>query len=147
MNATVTPAGPVIRNVDLAHTCTNLVALSYSCRGKALDRALAATWKVLQDESTGLPANIEQKVRLLVTYICRDLHIEYLLFPHEDMPCITSEETPLQIIALKLTSLLCRCMKHYVQCTRSAKNKSHQPTAACMWAPQAEQSEEAHKNS
>lgn len=34
--------------------------------GKALDRALAATWKVLQDESTGLSANIEQKVRLLV---------------------------------------------------------------------------------
>jgi hypothetical protein len=31
-----------------------------------LDRALAATWKVLQDESTGLSANIEQKVRLLV---------------------------------------------------------------------------------
>ena len=47
-------------------TCAHVDALSCSCRGKALDRALAATWKVLQDESTGLSANIEQKVRLLV---------------------------------------------------------------------------------
>lgn len=34
-------------------------------RGKALDRALQATWRVLQDEDTGLSATIEQKVKLL----------------------------------------------------------------------------------
>lgn len=31
-------------------------------RSKALDRALQTTWKVLQDEQTGLSATIEQKV-------------------------------------------------------------------------------------
>ena len=33
-------------------------------RSKALDRALQATWKVLQDKETGLSATIEQTVSL-----------------------------------------------------------------------------------
>ena len=35
---------------------------SLLCRGKALDRALQATWRVLQDQETGLSASIEQQV-------------------------------------------------------------------------------------
>ena len=36
--------------------------LALLCRGKALDRALQATWRVLQDLETGLSASIEQQV-------------------------------------------------------------------------------------
>ena len=36
--------------------------LTLLCRGKALDRALQATWRVLQDQETGLSASIEQQV-------------------------------------------------------------------------------------
>ena len=30
-------------------------------------------------------------------------------------------------IALKLTNMLCRCMKHYVQCMKIAESSSQQP--------------------
>ncbi len=55
-------------------SCEHLVV----SRSKALDRALQTTWKVLQDEQTGLSATIEQKVSPC-TPLCHQKGLKHLL--------------------------------------------------------------------